>query len=98
MGGMPSPEHHAQHGRRRRHVKWQRIMLTRLTPRKHATRHQNNVMPIEREKLTYDTVMDITEERIARVYAVAFMDVAAKSPNAAELIDEVDALVTGVLD
>ena len=55
-------------------------------------------MATQREKPKHDTVMDVTEERIARVYAIAFMEVAAKSPNAAELIDEVDTLVTGVLD
>ena len=42
-------------------------------------------MATQREKPKHDTVMDVTEERIARVYAVAFMEVAAKSPNAAEL-------------
>jgi F-type H+-transporting ATPase subunit delta len=54
-------------------------------------------MAIDRQRPTHDTVMDVTEERIARVYAVAFMDVAAKQPNAAELTDEVDGLV-GVLN
>ena len=33
--------------------------------------------------------MDVTEEQIARVYAQAFMDVAAKSPNATALVEEV---------
>ena len=42
--------------------------------------------------------MDVTEEQIARVYAMAFMGVAAKSPNAAALVEEVDSLVTDVLD
>lgn len=55
-------------------------------------------MPTKREKPKHDTVMDVTEEQIARVYAVAFMEVAAKTPNATELIEEVDSLVTDVLD
>jgi F-type H+-transporting ATPase subunit delta len=55
-------------------------------------------MATQREKPKHDTVMDVTKERIARVYAVAFMDVAAKSPNTPELIDEVAALVTDGLD
>jgi F-type H+-transporting ATPase subunit delta len=55
-------------------------------------------MAAQREKPKHDTVMDVTAERIARVYAIAFMDVAAKSSNAGELIEEVDALVTDVLD
>jgi F-type H+-transporting ATPase subunit delta len=55
-------------------------------------------MATQREKPKHDTVMDVTEEQIARVYAVAFMEVAAKSPNATELIEEVDSLVTNVLD
>jgi F-type H+-transporting ATPase subunit delta len=54
-------------------------------------------MAIDREKPTHDTVMDVTEERIARVYAVALIEVATKQSNAAELIDEVQGLV-GVLD
>jgi F-type H+-transporting ATPase subunit delta len=54
-------------------------------------------MTTPREKSKHDTVMDVTEERIARVYAVAFMEVAAKSPNSDELIDEVQGLVE-VLD
>jgi F-type H+-transporting ATPase subunit delta len=53
---------------------------------------------IEREKLTQDTVMNGTGERIARVYATAFMNVAAQSPNAAALVDEVAALVSEILD
>jgi F-type H+-transporting ATPase subunit delta len=45
----------------------------------------------------HDTVMDVTEERIARVYASAFMEVAAKSPDATSLVDEISSLVNDVL-
>ncbi|MCI0335442.1 MAG: ATP synthase F1 subunit delta [Planctomycetes bacterium] len=51
----------------------------------------------EREKPRHDTVMDVTEERIARVYAVAFMEVAAKSKDATALVEEVVSLVDDVL-
>jgi F-type H+-transporting ATPase subunit delta len=50
------------------------------------------------EKLKHDTVMDVTEEQIARVYAQAFLAIAAKTPNAAGLVEEVNSLVTEVLD
>jgi F-type H+-transporting ATPase subunit delta len=50
------------------------------------------------EKPTHDTVMDVTEERIARVYASAFMEVAAKSKDPTALVEEVGALVNEVLD
>jgi F-type H+-transporting ATPase subunit delta len=52
----------------------------------------------EREKPKHDTVMDVTEERIARVYAQAFIGVAAKSPDASATIDEVASVVADVLD
>jgi F-type H+-transporting ATPase subunit delta len=52
----------------------------------------------EREKPKHDTVMDVAEEQIARVYAQAFLGVAAKSPKTAELIEEVGSVVTDVLD
>lgn len=54
-------------------------------------------MPSDREKPKHDTVMDVTEERIARVYAVAFMEVAAKTADSTELVDEVGSLVEDVL-
>jgi len=54
-------------------------------------------MPSERDKSKHDTVMDVTEERIARVYAVAFMEVAAKTKDATALVDEVNSLVDDVL-
>ena len=53
---------------------------------------------LDREKPKHETVMDVTEERISRVYAKAFMEVAAKPANAAALVDEVDSVVTDVLD
>lgn len=50
------------------------------------------------EKRKHDTVMDVTEERIARVYAQAFLGAASKSPKASELVDEVESFVVDVLD
>jgi len=52
----------------------------------------------ERIKPRHETVMDITTEQIARVYAQAFMAVAEKSPNTAGLVEEVASLVSDVLD
>jgi F-type H+-transporting ATPase subunit delta len=49
------------------------------------------------ENLHHDTVMDVTEERIARVYAGAFMAVAARAGDATALVEEVDSLVNDVL-
>jgi F-type H+-transporting ATPase subunit delta len=46
----------------------------------------------------HETVMDVTAEQIARVYAQAFMGVAAKSPNAESRVDEIGSLVADVLD
>jgi F-type H+-transporting ATPase subunit delta len=53
---------------------------------------------IDRQKPKHETVMNVTGERIARVYATAFMNVAAQSPNAAALVDEVGAVISEVLD
>jgi F-type H+-transporting ATPase subunit delta len=53
---------------------------------------------LDREKPKHETVMDVTEEQIARVYARAFMGVAAKSPNATALVDEVASIVDDVLE
>jgi F-type H+-transporting ATPase subunit delta len=55
-------------------------------------------MAIDREKPKHDTVMDVTAERIARVYASAFMEVAAKTGDTGALVEEVNSLVTEVLD
>jgi F-type H+-transporting ATPase subunit delta len=51
-------------------------------------------MPIsKREKPQHEVVMDVTAEQIARVYAQAFMGVAAKAPSAEALVEEVTSLV-----
>jgi F-type H+-transporting ATPase subunit delta len=49
------------------------------------------------EKPQHDTVMDVTEEQIARVYAQAFMGVAVNSPDATALVDEIASLVNDIL-
>jgi F-type H+-transporting ATPase subunit delta len=53
---------------------------------------------LEREPANHETVLDVTEEQVARVYAKAFLEVAAKAPNTAELVDEVVSLVNDVLN
>jgi F-type H+-transporting ATPase subunit delta len=50
------------------------------------------------EKPKHETVMDVTEEQIARVYAQAFLAIASKTPDTAGLVEEVNSLVTDVLD
>ena len=45
-----------------------------------------------------ETVLDVTEEQIARVYAQAYFDVIKKEAKAADLVAELDSLVTDVLD
>lgn len=52
----------------------------------------------EREKPRHDTVMDVTEERIARVYAQAFLGAVAKHPNAGDYVAEISTIVRDVLD
>jgi F-type H+-transporting ATPase subunit delta len=54
-------------------------------------------MPTEREKPKHDTVMDVTAEQVARVYAQAFMGAAARSPDTADLVEQMAGLVE-VLD
>jgi F-type H+-transporting ATPase subunit delta len=49
-------------------------------------------------KSKHDTVMDVTAERIARVYATAFLDAVAKTGDSDALVDEFSSLVTDVLD
>ena len=44
---------------------------------------------LDREKPKHDNVMDVTEERIARVYAEAFLGAVSKSPQAADMVAEV---------
>jgi F-type H+-transporting ATPase subunit delta len=53
---------------------------------------------LDREHPRHETVMDVTEEQIARVYAQAFMGAAAKTPDASALVEEVQSLVEDVLD
>ncbi len=50
------------------------------------------------EKRKHDTVMDVTEEQIARVYAQAFLGAASKTAKASELVDEVESFVVDVLE
>jgi len=56
------------------------------------------VAKTEREKPRHDTVMDVTEERIARVYAQAFLGAVAKHANVADYVNEILAIVRDVLD
>ncbi len=49
------------------------------------------------QKPKHETVMDVTEEQVARVYARAFMGVAAKSADPTALVDEVASIVEDVL-
>jgi F-type H+-transporting ATPase subunit delta len=51
----------------------------------------------DREPVKLDTVMDVTEEQIARVYAKAFLAAAAKSPDVAGLVEEIQSLSDDVL-
>jgi F-type H+-transporting ATPase subunit delta len=46
----------------------------------------------------HETVMDVTVEQVARVYAQAFMGVTSKSPKAGELVAELNSLVSDVLN
>jgi len=46
----------------------------------------------------HETVMDVTVEQLARVYARAFLDAAAKSGSADDLVQELKSLVAEVLD
>src|SRR6476660_4407181 len=54
-------------------------------------------MPVEHQQAKHETVMDVTGEQIARVYAQAFMRAAAKSPDATGLVEQIASLVD-VLD
>ena len=49
-------------------------------------------------KVKHDTVMDVTEEQISRVYAQAFLGVVSKLPNAVDLVAELASVVNDVLD
>ena len=46
----------------------------------------------------HDTVMDVTEEQVARVYGQAFLGAASKSASADGLVEELESLVKDVLD
>src|SRR5262249_20351678 len=46
----------------------------------------------------HETVMDVTVEQVARVYAQAFMGIAAKSSSPGGLVDELKSLVSDVLN
>lgn len=50
------------------------------------------------EKPKHDTVMDVTAESLARVYAQAFWNVAVKQADVSALVSELQAVVTEVLD
>jgi F-type H+-transporting ATPase subunit delta len=51
----------------------------------------------ERKQSPDDTVMDVTAEQVARVYAQAFIDAAAKAADMADLVEQMAGLVD-VLD
>ena len=46
----------------------------------------------------YETVMDVTVEQLARVYAQAFLGVASKSSDSDALVSELNSLVSDVID
>jgi F-type H+-transporting ATPase subunit delta len=52
----------------------------------------------ERVSPKHENVMDVTVEQLARVYAKAFMGVAAKTSNTEALVEELRAIVADVLD
>jgi len=51
----------------------------------------------DREPVKHETVMDITEEQVARVYAKAFLATANRLPDAASLVDEIQSLADDVV-
>ena len=56
-------------------------------------------MPIEPATAPlHPTVLDVTEEQIARVYAKGFLGAVAKLGNVEELIEELESIITQVLD
>ena len=52
----------------------------------------------ERVSPKHENVMDVTVEQLARVYAKAFLGVAAKTSNTEALVEELKAIVADVLD
>ena len=56
-------------------------------------------MPIDpNTDLRHETVLDVTEEQIARVYANGFLGAVAGEGNVEELVEELEAIVKDVLD
>ena len=51
------------------------------------------MLPSERVSPKHETVMDVTVEQVARVYAKAFMGFAAKAPKPELLVEELEALM-----
>jgi len=52
----------------------------------------------EHQPTKHETVMDVTAERLARVYAEAFWNAASKQADPAAALDELRAVVSDVLD
>src|SRR3954463_2404166 len=52
----------------------------------------------ERVSPKHENVMDVTVEQLARVYAKAFMGVAAKTSKMEALVEELKSIVADVLD
>jgi F-type H+-transporting ATPase subunit delta len=50
------------------------------------------------EMSKHETVMDVSGDEVARGYAVAFWNVAAKTPNPGGLVEELSSFTTEVLD
>lgn len=53
--------------------------------------------PTDQAAATHETVMDVTEEQIARVYAHAFLGATEKSANADGMVEELSSIATNVL-
>ncbi len=51
----------------------------------------------QREPVKHETVMDVTEEQVARVYAKALLGAANKAGNPAAVVDEMQSLAEDVL-
>jgi F-type H+-transporting ATPase subunit delta len=52
----------------------------------------------ERVSPKHETVMDVTVEQLARVYANAFLGAISKLPNVDDLVEELNSLVSDVID
>jgi F-type H+-transporting ATPase subunit delta len=53
--------------------------------------------PIDQSSAKHETVMDVTEEQIARVYAQAFLGATEKSANADGMVEELWSIASDVL-